>query len=191
MLEWLVCRFDILFSKEESTSILPYALVHGEGGVSVSIDEEIPSYFLDNDDFFYAIGERKYQFLIGLDSDMVRVEVLGQFPQQEINSFIPLYRIEEALKREPIKDLYAPLIMGCDIAGEGGDNTVVVLRRGNIIEQLFDWSGVPVNVSSRIQEDLILKHNPDAIVIDANGIGVQTYYYLEDLGGRKRSKPSG
>lgn len=118
----------------------------------------------------------------GLDSDRARVDVCGQFPHQEINSFIPLYRIEEALNREPIQDPYAPLIMGCDIAGEGGDNTVVVLRRGNVIEHIFDWSGVPVNVSSRKIEELINKYNPSAIVIDANGIGVQTYYYLEDLG---------
>ncbi|KQC48736.1 terminase [Candidatus Liberibacter solanacearum] len=118
----------------------------------------------------------------GLDSDVTRVEVLGQFPQQDINSFIPFYRIEEALNREPIKDPYAPLIMGCDIAGEGGDNTVVVLRRGTNIEHIFDWSGLAVNASSRKIEELINKYKPDAVVVDANGIGVQTYYYLADEG---------
>ncbi|WP_407043869.1 terminase large subunit domain-containing protein, partial [Candidatus Liberibacter solanacearum] len=118
----------------------------------------------------------------GLDSDVTRVEVLGQFPNQEVNSFIPLNIIEEALNREPYPDPYAPLIMGCDIAGEGGDNTVVVLRRGNIIEHIFDWYGLAVNTSSRKIEELIVKYKPDAIVVDANGIGVQTYYYLEDEG---------
>ncbi|RPD37674.1 terminase [Candidatus Liberibacter solanacearum] len=118
----------------------------------------------------------------GIDSDIVRMDVLGQFPNQDINSFIPLNIIEEALNREPYPDPYAPLIMGCDIAGEGGDNTVVVLRRGNIIEHIFDWSGLAVNASSRKIEELIVKYKPDAIVVDANGIGVQTYYYLEDEG---------
>ncbi|XCD75198.1 terminase [Candidatus Liberibacter asiaticus] len=76
----------------------------------------------------------------GLDSDVARIEILGQFPQQEVNNFIPHNYIEEAMSREAIDDLYAPLIMGCDIAGEGGDKTGVVFRRGNIIEHIFDWS---------------------------------------------------
>ncbi|MEG8099534.1 terminase large subunit domain-containing protein [Candidatus Liberibacter brunswickensis] len=119
----------------------------------------------------------------GIDSDQARVEVLGQFPQQEINSFIPLYRIEEALNREVAPDPDAPLIMGCDVAGEGEDSTVVVLRRGRIIEHIFDWSGKPVRVSSKRIEDLINKYKPDAVVIDGNGYeGGSTCDYLEGEG---------
>ncbi|QTP63887.1 terminase [Candidatus Liberibacter africanus] len=105
----------------------------------------------------------------GIDSDVTRVEVLGQFPQQEINSFIPERMIKEALERPPRSDPGAPLIMGCDPAEEGGDNTVVVLRRGDMIEHIFDWSGLPIDATSHKIEDLINKYNPDAIVVDGNG----------------------
>ncbi|MDI1494439.1 MAG: terminase, partial [Candidatus Liberibacter asiaticus] len=118
----------------------------------------------------------------GLDSDVTRVEVCGQFPQQDIDSFIPLNIIEEALNREPCPDPYAPLIMGCDIAEEGGDNTVVVLRRGPVIEHLFDWSKTDLRTTNNKISGLVEKYRPDAIIIDANNTGARTCDYLEMLG---------
>ncbi|QOI69833.1 terminase large subunit [Liberibacter phage P-PA19-2] len=117
----------------------------------------------------------------GLDSDVTRVEVCGQFPQQDIDSFIPQQYIVEALERVAIPDPYAPLIMGCDIAGEGEDKTVVVLRRGNIIERIFDWSGELIEVTNRKISSLINRYNPDAIVIDGNGIGGTVVSYLLNM----------
>lgn len=115
----------------------------------------------------------------GIDSDEARIEVLGQFPQQEVNSFIPHNYILEAMDREAVRDEYAPLIMGCDIAGEGGDKTVVLFRRGNIIEDIFNWSGLLIQETNQKIAKLIAKYNPDAIVVDANGIGAVTANYLE------------
>ncbi|AHA28015.1 phage terminase large subunit [Candidatus Liberibacter americanus] len=118
----------------------------------------------------------------GIDSDQARVEILGQFPKQEINSFIPYNYILEAIEREAVIDPYAPLIMGCDIAGEGEDKTVVICRRGNVIEHTDYWSGQLVRDTNRKISGLIDRYKPDAIVVDANGIGSVTANYLEDYG---------
>ncbi|MBY7649981.1 MAG: terminase, partial [Candidatus Liberibacter europaeus] len=114
----------------------------------------------------------------GLDSDIVKVDVLGQFPNQETNSFIPLDRIEEAINREVAFNPYEPLIMGCDPAEMGGDNTVVVLRRGLVVEHIFEWSHTPVDVTAYKISNLIHKYKPDAVVVDANGGGLAVYSLL-------------
>ncbi|MBY7649728.1 MAG: terminase [Candidatus Liberibacter europaeus] len=133
----------------------------------------------------------------GLDSDIVKVDVLGQFPNQEENSFIPHEYIEEAVKRKAYPDLYAPLIMGCDVAGEGKDKTVVILRRGNIIESIYHWSETNIEITNEKIAKLCRNHSPDAIVVDAQGPGAVVESYLKGkgyivdgiLGQRKSSKP--
>ncbi len=72
--------------------------------------------------------------------------------------------------------------MGCDIAEEGGDNTVVVLRRGPVIEHLFDWSKTDLRTTNNKISGLVEKYRPDAIIIDANNTGARTCDYLEMLG---------
>ncbi|MBY7649927.1 MAG: terminase [Candidatus Liberibacter europaeus] len=114
----------------------------------------------------------------GINSDIVKVDVLGQFPNQETNSFIPLDRIEEAINRQVAPDPYAPLIMGCDLAEMGGDNTVVVLRRGLVVEHIFEWSHTEADETAHKLIDIIRKHRPDSVVVDINGIGGTVYYIL-------------
>jgi len=61
----------------------------------------------------------------GIDSDTVRVEVLGQFPAQGNRQFISNTLVSGAQTRAVVPDKYAPLIMGVDIARYGDDSTVL------------------------------------------------------------------
>ncbi|RPD37189.1 hypothetical protein C0030_003565 [Candidatus Liberibacter solanacearum] len=72
--------------------------------------------------------------------------------------------------------------MGCDVAEEGGDKTVVMFRRGNIIENTFYWSKTPFSVTKNKVLDLITEQKPDAIVVDSNGSGVCVTEFLKDKG---------
>lgn len=85
--------------------------------------------------------------------------------------------------------------MGCDIAGEGDDNTVVSLIRCYQIERIISWSGKPLLETSHKIEGLIKRCNPDAIVVDANGFGstVSNYlknakYYVHEILGQKKAE---
>jgi hypothetical protein len=111
----------------------------------------------------------------GIDSDQVRVEVLGEFPKQGNRQFIGNDLVRAAQERELVDDRQAPLILGVDIARYGDDSTVFRFRRGR------DARSIPaIRFTNRdnmyIANELakvITQFNPDAVNIDAgNGTGV-------------------
>ena len=77
--------------------------------------------------------ERKY----GPDSNVVRVRVLGEFPESEDDVFIPLHLIERSIRAN---DDYKPddkplqIHIGCDVARFGGDKTVITYRIDDKVE---------------------------------------------------------
>ena len=68
--------------------------------------------------------KRKY----GADSNFVRVRVLGEFPLQEDDVYIPLHLIEESIQlRRDFEPSPIPtsIHIGCDVARFGDDQTVI------------------------------------------------------------------
>ncbi len=111
----------------------------------------------------------------GIDSDPVRVEVLGQFPKQGTKQFISNDLVYAAQQREVDPDPHAPLIIGVDIARYGNDATVFRFRKGR------DARSIPaIRFTKRetvyIGEQLMAvidRFKPEAVNIDAgNGTGV-------------------
>lgn len=111
----------------------------------------------------------------GVDSDVVKVEVFGQFPSQGTKQFIANALVQDAQRRETEPDIGAPLVMGVDIARFGNDQSVIRWRQGR------DARSIPpvkfknrdnMFVANQVAE-WIDKTNPDAVNIDAgNGTGV-------------------
>lgn len=113
----------------------------------------------------------------GEDSDMVRVRVKGQFPRASSLQLIPSDRVTAAQQRDPGHHAHQPLICGVDVAREGGDKSVVRIRRG------LDARSFPVlkiqetdgpELASRIAAlDAEFRqtygHGFDAIFVDATG----------------------
>ena len=109
----------------------------------------------------------------GIDSDEVKVRVLGQFPEKSLHGFIPTSAIFEAQKREGIHDSGAPIIMGVDVARYGGDKTVIRVRQGRDARsirrvEILGSDNVVVAEEVAIEAD---KWDPDAIVIESPGPG--------------------
>lgn len=111
----------------------------------------------------------------GDDSDEARVEVKGQFPRQGERSFISREDVRGAMERDLLMDEHAALIMGVDIARYGTDSSVARFRRGRDGRTIpaVRWKGLD-NMSLAYQiAELIDKHDPDAVCVDAgNGTGV-------------------
>ena len=111
----------------------------------------------------------------GIDSDVVRIEVLGQFPKQGNRQFISSELVRAAQTRAIEVDAFAPIIMGVDVARFGDDSSVIRLRQGR------DARSFPVTrfknrdnmyVANEVAK-LIDRFHPDAVFIDAgNGTGV-------------------
>ena len=111
----------------------------------------------------------------GIDSDPVRIEVLGQFPKQGDRQFINNALVREAQQREVVQDDGAALVMGVDIARFGHATSEFCFRKGR------DARSIPTQ-SYRNRDNMFLvkeiaqaidKYHPDAVCIDAgNGTGV-------------------
>jgi hypothetical protein len=120
----------------------------------------------------------------GEDSDFVRVRVRGVFPRAGDLQFIDSKRVELAIKRELVKDEGAPLILGVDVARSlAGDQTVMRFRKG------LDARSIPaiklripdlMQIAGRVAE-AIDSHKPDAVFVDATGIGAGVYDRLVQL----------
>ena len=79
----------------------------------------------------------------GIDSDFVKVHVLGEFPNAAANQLISRTLVDEAVKRgkqfamEDTSDK-EPVIIGCDPAWTGEDTLIVYLRKGNYTKVLWE-----------------------------------------------------
>lgn len=73
----------------------------------------------------------------GEDSDEARVEVYGQFPNNDDISFIAVSVVDKAIARgkllPKITDKTAPIIIGIDPSGGGSDWFVILVRQGRTI----------------------------------------------------------
>lgn len=65
----------------------------------------------------------------GKDSDFYRVRVLGDFPKSEADSFIGLDLVEKAVQNSALHG--EKEYIGVDVARFGGDETVLMYRKGN------------------------------------------------------------
>jgi hypothetical protein len=120
----------------------------------------------------------------GEDSDFVRVRVRGEFPRAGSMQFIDSERVALAIGREVEPDATAPLIMGVDIARHGDAQSVIRFRRGldaySIPAEKFQIADL-MQVAAHILA-LNREHKPDAIFLDATGMGYGVYDRLLQLG---------
>ena len=111
----------------------------------------------------------------GIESDTVKIEVLGQFPTQGTRQFISNTLVQAAQTRIAEPDPGAPLIMGVDVARYGDDATGIRFRQGRdarTIPPLRFKERDNMWVANEIARWMD-KVKPDKVNIDAgNGTGV-------------------
>lgn len=121
--------------------------------------------------------KRKY----GADSNFVRVRVLGEFPLQEDDVYIPISLIDESIQlRRDFKPLPFPLSIhiGCDVARFGDDQTVIGSKVDELVTLNHKTRGQDtMNTADRIislGESLIRKYKWTGkipVKIDDGGVG--------------------
>jgi len=110
----------------------------------------------------------------GLDSDFVRIRVLGQFPRRGEMEFFSAADVEAAMLREvPYTDRSTPLAIGVDVARFGSNNSVIFPRKGRdartIARQSFNGFST-TEVANQIFATFT-HLRPDGIFIDGGGVG--------------------
>jgi len=116
---------------------------------------------------------------LGIDSDWVRVHVLGLFPKAGDLQFIPTDLAEAARGRqiEAHKYNFAPKIIGVDMAWTGGDEIVIGIRQGLVYRQLqtFQKNDNDALIAAAVAawED---REKADGVIIDLGyGTGVYSF----------------
>lgn len=119
----------------------------------------------------------------GIDDDVVKVRIRGQFPSQSYNGFISATAVDAAMKRDEVRaDKDAALIMAVDVAHYGPDESVIMFRQG------WDARSIPMltfkGLSTTQLADRIAKiadaRRPDAIIIESVGPGIGVIDILKD-----------
>lgn len=125
----------------------------------------------------------------GIDSNVYRVRVLGEFPTGDDDGVIPLALAEEAMWRDIQETENSRVVWGLDVARFGDDRTVLCKRHGNVIKPLVSWQGKDVMQTASIVADEYkkLQNNhphelPIEIVVDVIGIGAGVADRLRELG---------
>ncbi|MCC8108769.1 MAG: hypothetical protein LIQ30_06925 [Planctomycetes bacterium] len=116
----------------------------------------------------------------GVDSDMYRVRVLGDFPKAGLWNLISQDLVDAAMNRSeaPAFDSHAPRIMGIDPAWLGSDRSGGVLRQGLSARILFRHRGLDTVRLTELVARKAEDENPDAIFVDQTGVGAGVFDQL-------------
>lgn len=124
--------------------------------------------------------ERDY----GVDSDMYRVRVLGQFPLTGKNNLIPAEAVYKALSFRPRYDAFDmyPVVLGVDPAWEGDDRSVISMRQGRYARILFSDVHLDGDQLAREVVRFSVSHNAKYIFVDKTGVGASCCDFLKVRG---------
>ena len=121
----------------------------------------------------------------GAESDEVKVRVKGQFPSKSMDGFISESVIAAAQRREVFADPSAPIIIGCDVARFGGDETCIRVRQGRNARTVHEPIKIPYGRSTEVTrrlKELCDKLDADAIVIEGLDAGTGVIDQLAEAG---------
>lgn len=118
----------------------------------------------------------------GLDSDFVRVRVLGKNPRAGDMQLIPVDIVEAAISRECEVPKGTPRIMGVDVARYGSDMSVIARRHGRKLEPLSKYRGLDTMELAAVVAHAIREERPDMVMVDGTGIGAGVIDRLRQLG---------
>lgn len=119
----------------------------------------------------------------GIDSDFVKIRVLGEFPSGANASLISRDSINCAVERVIDESAYqsSPRIMGVDVARFGEDKTVIARRQGLKLYDLKKYSNLDtMEVADAVIREISL-FKPEAVFIDLGGVGAGVYDRLKWL----------
>jgi hypothetical protein len=118
----------------------------------------------------------------GLDSDWVRVHVLGLFPRQSELQFIGHDVVDKARRYKAQGYESLPKILACDVARFGSCETVHGYRQGRKYVELERYRKMDTQFTGQRVIEHIKEIQPDAVVVDAGGIGGAVVDYCRALG---------
>jgi hypothetical protein len=120
---------------------------------------------------------------VGRDTATWTSKVLGEFPEIDEMSTIPLGWIHRAQERwQEWEDAGSPIqgryILGVDVARYGGDKSAFAHRHGDVVTSVEVLPGGDTERTA----DRILENRYATAIVDTNGVGAGVYDKLRDRG---------
>ena len=108
----------------------------------------------------------------GVDSPLWTAKVRGQFPEQSDDTLIPLSWIDAAQHRDLPPEKKPAVELACDVARSAqGDETVIMLRRGNSATCVWAVRGQDIVATSGKLIEQIRETGANIAKVDGDGIG--------------------
>lgn len=114
------------------------------------------------------IDDMKMEY--GEDSNIYKVRVKGEFPDDDIDAFIPVTLIKAAVDRVVHVDKMEDVVAGMDV-GKFHDASVLVIRKGSKVLDIKKYRTRDLMTLSEMVGADIIKYNIIKVAVDANGIG--------------------
>lgn len=120
----------------------------------------------------------------GIDSDFVRIRILGEFPSQGLNAFISRAVATEAQTREVAIISEEPVVLGVDVARFGKNKTVIYPRKGRDGRSRPYVSFLGNNTMQTVDEVLRMMalYHTSLVAVDGGGVGGGVIDRLRQLG---------
>lgn len=123
--------------------------------------------------------EKRY----GRESNQFRVGVLALEPLSESDMLIPLEWIQSAVHRDIYVEDDEPMFMGVDVARFGNDKSIILNRRGGVVEDnIREFSKIDTQELADWVSAYMASDEPTAVGIDVIGVGAGVYDRLYHLG---------
>lgn len=98
-------------------------------------------------------------------------KVMGEFPKDGGNGFFPQSAIDKAYDTEIDPDAAQPIVLGCDIARWGQDESVIASNQGGHVRVADTWAKCDLVDSARRIHDYAMKVGAAEVRIDSTGVG--------------------
>jgi phage terminase large subunit len=106
----------------------------------------------------------------GVESAPYEVRVLGEFPSTADNTVMGLRAVAEAQRRVCDGET-GPVVVSCDVARFGSDETVIALRQGHRVRVVETFFGKRTTHTAGACLRWAREHDADWIVVDDAGVG--------------------
>lgn len=111
----------------------------------------------------------------GEGSGRWKAKVLGEFPDEDDSAFFSQSAIDEAHGTEIDPDDDAEIILGCDVARGGQDESVVYVNIDGRIRRVESWSKSDHVANARNIHRIALEQGATEVRVDEGGTGSGTY----------------
>ncbi|OCR99235.1 hypothetical protein A9K75_07875 [Campylobacter fetus subsp. testudinum] len=119
----------------------------------------------------------------GLESEVVKQEIYGEFVDGSSNVLLSLDLIEKAFQNQNADDS-GEKVWACDVARYGDDKSVLAKRSGYYVYKFRTWSGLNTEELALeiCREYENAEEKPQVIFIDTTGVGAGVFDKLETRG---------